>query len=469
MTLAVQITPTGPIAPTYAVILDTLKATMRSIYGSDIYLESDSQDGQMLAIFAQAIKDANDACIAVYNGFSPAFAQGTGLSSVVKINGIRRLVASNSEVTVTIGGVVGTIINFGQVADAVNQRWALPPTVVIPPAGTIDVTATAVDPGAIPASPGTVTKIATPTRNWQTVTNAAAATPGDPVEDDATLRQRQSVSTAIPALSVIDAIQGAIRNIPGVSRAVVYENDTDTTDANGIPEHSISPVVEGGDLTVIAQTIALYKTPGTGTFGSENVPVVDPGGIPITINFFQLDLEPIFVLTRLRALSGYLSTTGDFILASLVEWLETLDIGEDSYVNRLWAPVNLSGDAATTATGLSQTSLDALRNTYNPLAVYQARADMTAVGTYAAGTTVIAITNIADFVNHLRIAAILDDGSILYTTITAIAGSNITMANAVPAGRTIPAGNLIYIEGDITIAFNDATQGLLANMRLDVS
>ena len=50
------------------------------------------------------------------------------------------------------------------------------------------------------------------------------------------ITQRQSVSTAIPALSVLDAILGAIRNVIGVSRAWIYENDTGPDDANHAQE-----------------------------------------------------------------------------------------------------------------------------------------------------------------------------------------------------------------------------------------
>ena len=62
-------------------------------YGSDAVLTPDSQDGQLLAVFAQAIYDNGQALIAIYNSFSPATAQGAGLSSLVKINGLARDVA----------------------------------------------------------------------------------------------------------------------------------------------------------------------------------------------------------------------------------------------------------------------------------------------------------------------------------------------------------------------------------------
>lgn len=470
MSLAPVITSAGIVAPTYAEILASLQGSMRSIYGSDIYIDPDSQDGQMLAIIATAIHDSNDAIIAAYNSFAPTTAQGTGLSNLVKLNGIRRLVPTNSQAVVTIVGVAGTLIQFGQVADVLNQRWSLPPTVLIPNTGTIDVTAIAVDPGDIQASPGTITQIATPVRGWQTVTNAGSATPGQPVEDDATLRQRQAVSTAIPALSVLDAILGGIKNLTGVGRAFIYENATGAPDANGIPGHTICAVVEGGDVQAIASTIALYKTPGTGTFGTESQTVIDPAGISSVIHFDVLVLVDMAVLVLVTAETGFVSTTGELIAASVAEWMNTLAIGQDSQLNKLWSPVNLTGDAATTATGQTQAQLDALGNTYNATAIYQARSDMVIQdGPFAATATVIHVTNPANYTNGKLIAVTLDNGDLLLTSVVGVAGVAVTMANAIPAGRSAVNGALVYVSGDVTIAFNEAAAGDPEDVTIEVS
>jgi hypothetical protein len=58
-TLSAQVTSAGISAPAYSDILLSLQASFRAIYGSDAYLEADSQDGQFLAIMAQAINDCN--------------------------------------------------------------------------------------------------------------------------------------------------------------------------------------------------------------------------------------------------------------------------------------------------------------------------------------------------------------------------------------------------------------------------
>lgn len=366
MSLVATISATGIVAPTYEQIRDELANQLKTIYGEDIYIEPDSQDGQMLAIFAQAIYDANQRAIATYNQFSPQTAVGVGLSQVVKINGIRRMTPSNSTVSVRIVGVAGTVITNGIVGDGMGlgTSWALPATVTIPTSGDITVTATSVAAGDVRAEVGTLTKILTPTLGWQSVNNETAATAGDAVESDAELRRRQAISTGIPALSVLNSILGNVAALPGVSRAKIYENDTSYLDANGIPGHTIALVVEGGDVTEICETINLTKTPGTGTYGTTHQVVVDPKGVPNDVSFFILQELGVDVTVEIRVLPGYVSPTADKIKAAVAEWLNRLDIGEPSYTSRIFPPADLQGDAAQDATGLDQPTLDAISRTY---------------------------------------------------------------------------------------------------------
>lgn len=326
-TVAPTISASGITAPTFADIYAYLQAQYQAIYGTDVYIDPDSQDGQLLAVFAQAIADCNAVSIGIYNSFSPAKAVGAALSSNVKINGIQREAASYSSADVTLGGQAGTTITNGIVKDGNNNQWALPATVTIPPAGVITVTATCTTIGAIAALAGTIDQIGTPTRGWQTVTNPADAAVGAPVETDAALRQRQTVSTALPSQTVLDGIVGAVANLPGVTRYAPYENDTSSTDANGIPSHSISLVVEGGDATAIANAIAVKKTPGGGTFGTTTIVTTNRYGMPVPIHFFRPTDAPISAVVAIRALTGYTSSIGAAMQAAIAAYITGVAIG----------------------------------------------------------------------------------------------------------------------------------------------
>lgn len=342
----------GIFKPDYATVLAYFQDQFRAIFGQDIDIDPDTQDGQQIAIFAAAVDDANAMALQVYNAFSPSSARGVGLSSVVKINGIKRLVASNSTVDLTLIGQAGTTITGGIAKDDAGNQWLLPPSVTIPAGGSITVTAIAKDAGAIQALPGAVSTIGTPTRGWQSVTNANAASPGQPVELDALLRQRQTISTALPSRTVFEGTLGAVASIAGVDRLKGYENDTGTTDANGIPAHSISLVVQGGDATAIAQAIADKKTPGTGTYGSTSVNVTDEYGVTRAIKFYRPTPATIKVNISLTALAGYTTAIETSIKQAVVDFVNGLDIGGTSgFVEwaEVFVPANLAlaGNAKT--------------------------------------------------------------------------------------------------------------------------
>jgi len=363
-TEACTISAVGISSPPFEDILASKIARYQGIFGADVDLAPDTQDGQWIAILAQAQYDANQAVIAGYLAYSPSFAQGVGLSSVVKINGIRRLLPSNSSADLTLIGQTGKRIISGIVEDGFGNQWALPSVLVIPLSGQLVTTAICQVPGSITAAANTINRIVNVQPGWQSATNLASATPGNPVETDAALRRRQAISTALAAVSPLESIAGVVANVAGVQRSRIYQNDTDGPDANGIPGHSIAAVVEGGDAMAIAQAIASKKSPGCGTFGTISEMVIDEAGVPNTIDFFPLTVVPIYVSITIKPFAGYVETTGNLIVSAMLAAINDLGIGTEVYLARLWAPAGLTGDAATVSSGLTQPTLDALAATF---------------------------------------------------------------------------------------------------------
>lgn len=339
--LSATVTAEGISAPDYQTVLDTITGYFQQIYGSDAYLEPDSKDGQMVALVALAIHDANNAAISVYRSFSPATALGDALTSNVKINGITRRAATNSTVDLLLTGTIGTTIINGSVRDTNSVVWNLPATVVIGSDGTVVATATCANSGAVAAVEGSVNGINTPTRGWASVTNPLAATVGVAAETDAELRVRQSQSVALASLTPFDAVDGAIANVEGVTRHKLFENDTETTDSNGLPPHSISAIVEGGDATEIANTIRSVKGQGVSTYGTTAVIVTDKYGNPYIIRFSRPVDVPIYVSITLKALTGYSSEVGDEIKTAVAAYINSLAIGDSVLLSRVYSPANL--------------------------------------------------------------------------------------------------------------------------------
>lgn len=334
---------TGLHTPDYPTTLEYYQNGTKAVFGNDIYLDADSKDGQYLAIFALTAFDLCQIAQTVYNAFSPLTAIGKALSTQVKLNGIEREKSTYSQVDLYIVGQVGTEIVNGVAIDTLNQKWNLPASVVIPSSGDITVTAISAIVGNVSAAPGTVTGIYIPTPGWQTVTNPDAAVAGAPVESDAQLRIRQTESVAQPALTVFESTVGLVASVTGVTRYRGYENDTNSTDGNGIPAHTISIVAEGGDSTAIAQAIWEKKTPGTGTYGTTSVTIYDRYGTPDLIKFYRPTTATIGVNITIEALPGFLLTTTDLIKTAVAEYLNSLTIGDDVYISRLYTPANLFG------------------------------------------------------------------------------------------------------------------------------
>ncbi|MBZ7030135.1 hypothetical protein FMK34_24800 [Klebsiella pneumoniae] len=339
--LSATVTAEGISAPDYQTVLDTITGYFQQIYGSDAYLEPDSKDGQLVALVALAIHDANNTAISVYRSFSPATALGDALTSNVKINGITRRAATNSTVDLLLTGTVGTAITNGSVRDTNSVVWNLPATVVIGSDGTVVATATCANSGAVAAVAGSVNGINTPTRGWASVTNPLAATVGVAAETDAELRVRQSQSVALASLTPFDAVDGAIANVEGVTRHKLFENDQEVTDSNGLPPHSISAIVEGGDATEIANTIRSVKGQGVSTYGTTAVIVTDKYGNPYTIRFSRPIDVPVYVSITLKALTGYSSEVGDEIKAAVASYINSLAIGDSVLLSRVYSPANL--------------------------------------------------------------------------------------------------------------------------------
>jgi uncharacterized phage protein gp47/JayE len=337
----VYIDATGFHYADYPTVLAYIQDQYRTIYGQDVYLEADSQDGQWIAVQAQAMYDLMQVMALVYSSFSPITAIGDALSRNVQINGISRRVATYSTADLRIIGTHGTQILNGVAEDSAGIKWRLPATVTIPSGGEITVTATAETIGAITAGANTINKIATPTLGWQSVNNLSAATVGVAVESDGELRIRQAQSTMIPSQTVMDGIMGAVQSLAGVTRARGYQNASNGTDGNGIPAHNISIVAEGGTTQSIANVIALKKPPGIPTYGTTSATTYDQQGVPNIINFFRPTVATISIEVSITAGIGYVASMIDDIKAALVAYIATLKIGGDIYLTKLFVPANL--------------------------------------------------------------------------------------------------------------------------------
>ena len=246
------------------------------IYGADINVGPESADGQALNIFAQAEADISELAVQVYDSFDPDQAFGAALDRVCAVNGVFRQGGTFTTIAISVTTsqaltLPGLDLNPAggafTVQDASGNQYALITTYTFVGAATTSLLFQALTVGPITSAPSTVTTISTPQLGVTSVTNPAAPTfVGANSESDSALRIRRANSVEQPSQGFDVGLQGAILNIPGVTGCLVLQNRTNSTDANGIPAHSVWIIVASpsSNNAAIAQAIYVHLNAGPG-------------------------------------------------------------------------------------------------------------------------------------------------------------------------------------------------------------
>ncbi len=195
--------------------------------------------------------------------------------------------------------------------------------------------------GALSPNIGSITQIVTSYAGWDSVENNVVAVVGRDAETDISLRQRWGASVYDRASAMVEAIRAALIQTDGVTFAIVYENDTDETDADGRPPHSIEAVVAGGSPQDIGATIWRTHAGGITTYGSQTVTVNDSQGIPHIMRFNRPTEVPIYLQITVTAnpekeLSGAAIT---LIQSAIVNQGAGLTVGQDVILQSFYGTV----------------------------------------------------------------------------------------------------------------------------------
>lgn len=281
---------TGLTVKTRSEIVADLETAFRGIYGSDINLDQNSPDGQLIGIIAQQSVDIRELLTSVYNSFNPDRAIGTQLDERVAINNIERRggtftvqpVSITVDRTVTLQGLDANYNDVNAtgytVQDDVGNQFILVDTSVLT-AGTHSLNFRAKNLGLVETTVGTIVNPVTVVLGVTTINNPSGALEiGQNEETDTELRLRRQYSVAIASTGYLNGLLAAVLNLDGVTDAKLYENVTDATDANGIPEHAIWLVVEGGANSEIANLIYEKKSYGCNMKGSVLVEITTESG-----------------------------------------------------------------------------------------------------------------------------------------------------------------------------------------------
>ena len=294
-------------------LVDNLTNSFQEIYGEDINVDSNSPDGQLINIFAQMLEDYYELLNQVYTSFDPDQAVGTVLDQRCAINGVQRKEGTYTYVqidittdrSVTLDGLdQNEAEDCYTVSDNEGNQFVLANTTAIQP-GTTSLRFRAKNVGNVEIMPNTITTPVTVILGVSAINNPSGATEkGYNEETDAELRERRKRSVSIANQGYTDGLLAALENIPDVTKASVYQNRGSSTDADGIPGHSIWVVVQGGSDEEIGRVMNNKVAGGVGMKGAQSVTVLQSDGSREVYYFDRPTAQTLYVQLNITALDG---------------------------------------------------------------------------------------------------------------------------------------------------------------------
>ena len=266
-------------------ILTRLNMNFRAIYGNDINIGSNTPDGQLLNIVSQLAADFREILERVYNSQNIDTAEGVALDLKAALTRTARRPGSysvaNVEITtdrrVDLIGLNEPDREPYTVQDNEGNRWQLVNSVS--PDGVVTARFRAAEQGPIVARPNEITTAETIVIGVISINNPASQlTIGESEESDFNLRARAKMAVSRTASGFKESMELALRELPGMVSSIVLENSTSTTDANGIPGHSLWAILEGSSTNDdIANAIYAHKSAGCGLRGAitHDIPIVN--------------------------------------------------------------------------------------------------------------------------------------------------------------------------------------------------
>lgn len=202
---------------------------------------------------------------------------------------------------------------------------------------TVDVECESDENGPVNGTALTITQIETPILGINSCVNLLDATLGRVEETDDELAFRREDELRSAGSSHLDAIRAAVLDVKGVTLCKVLENQTDTTDANNLPPHSICVVVLGGESADIAAAVFL-KAGGIATYGNTSASVIDSAGDSHTMYFHRPTEVNIYVANTVTYDAALYPEDGDdLIKEAQVTFGDRSSVGKDAISSALAA------------------------------------------------------------------------------------------------------------------------------------
>ena len=118
---ALAFVPTGITAPDEVDILDGVLSDLDTAFGGGLNKQLSTPQGQWATSLAAVIADKNAQIVQMSNNFNPDTADGIWQDALGRIYFLTRLAAQSTVVTVTVNGLVGTVIPAGTLVKEIGR------------------------------------------------------------------------------------------------------------------------------------------------------------------------------------------------------------------------------------------------------------------------------------------------------------------------------------------------------------
>jgi uncharacterized phage protein gp47/JayE len=285
------------VADDWTAVFSDEKATLNT--------DPESPAGQIIDALAVLLTAKDSELLALMNNFNPKTAAGIFQDALGAIYFLQRKQAEPSVVTCQLTGLYGTVIPAGSIIQNDDGlKLASVGAVTIASDGTAEVEFETLEKGAITIGAGTCNKIVTVIPGWDTVTNAAAGSPGQLLESRFAFEKRRALSVANNSHGSRLSLQSALSALPGVLDCLVLENrDGTSTTKQGVTliSHSVAICIYGGADNDIAETIYLKLDAGCGTNGSMQVVYTSEDGAVNSYNIVRPTPTPLYIAVTIHA------------------------------------------------------------------------------------------------------------------------------------------------------------------------
>ncbi len=390
---------------TIDILRDEISAALRSAFGASIDTGDKSILGQLIGIIAERLVLLWELAEAVNSSQDPDKANGAALEALAALTGTFRASASYSTVDLILTGDDGTNVTSGKqvqtastavgfitttdaaitlVSDWVgatpyvlgdrrkNNDRVYQVTVAGTSAGSggptgtdaaiVDNTVTwtylgegegagdcearAAETGAVTGFSRDITTIVTSAAGWESVINLLDATEGREIATDSELRLLREQELAAGGSTTINALRAELLEVPNVVAATIFVNNTDLTDVDGIPPHSVEALIRPTALLEgdpdfeqsIWDQLLESVAAGIRTHGEEEGTATDDEGTEHTMKFTYPENLLIYVSIAVTKDPDEYPIDGDEqIKQAIVDWGDAQNTGKNVVATALIA------------------------------------------------------------------------------------------------------------------------------------